>query len=111
MFNLIQDAMSIIPTETIELIYNNRGLDEYGNVTITPQTIINLQASVQRVSYKDIELRGLSVTKEYRKFIIMTSESILNDATINWNGNTYNIISNDDWQTYAGWCRLIGVRR
>lgn len=113
--NLLNKALSVIGAQQIDLYaFESSVTNEIGLDVITYAAPVKLRASVQAVPQEAYSDMGLDLSREY---IAIWGSAALKKLTRNtsgdqveFNGNRYEVMTENDWFVVDGWTAVIAVR-
>lgn len=114
--NLLTSAFSLICKQRIGLYrFTGRTTNEVGMDVRNYAPAVTVDASIQPVSVRDIEDRGLDYT---RRYIGVWTPNDIEDLyrlrsgdQISWQGHRWEVVGDDEeWFPLDGWNRVICVR-
>lgn len=113
--NLLEDAMELIDTVTIEWIrFKGRTLSEIGIHVSEYHPPVFIEASVQAAGADVYERLGLSWQKKYFKLYASIPAEAVERGTSGdrfvFNGELYQMVNDTPWHSIDGWMSTLIVR-
>lgn len=106
--NLLNTAMKVIPTQTVELIrFIGREQDDEGAFQNTYAPPVTIRGSFQAVDAQSVKDLGFDSQKNYRR--LYTSDDVKGIARgsspdiIRYAGKRYEVVGDADWYAQDGW--------
>lgn len=112
--NLLKRAMSVIPSQTVELCrWNGETLNDLGESILSYADPVEIQGSFQAIDSKmafelQLDTRKIYATLYTDTFINVVREGARSDRIL-FNGKTYEAISITDWHI-DGWYAVLLVQ-